>query len=228
VLNEAEITTAVDLHRRAYQLLRWLEQAIRDGKILFDQAHEVTSVAEAARQWVERHYFTLPPRCRPNDPSGSQLEQFANLVASYLTASFDLIEEPGKRKASDCGCWCPFCTYLVSLPHLRPKKLTQADKQRARELIHECLGRLAHEQGHPLESDAIEELLEDSALREKAAMVAYGDQLLKRMHGDLTDPSTLALWRIFAWEPAGSPKHGFQLSASEIVRAERTLAAIMR
>ena len=222
---EIELTTAVDLHRRAYQLLLWVERAIREGRIRFDQIHQDMSAVAAAQQWVWCCYSSFPTNFRPREKSSPQLEQFANLLASYLMVSFDLVEEPGRNPRL---CPCSFCQHLVSFARLRAKKLTMADKQRAQELIREYLGRLASELRRPLTDADIDELLQDRTVREKAAMSTYGEQLIRRMHDDPTDPSTLALWRMFAWEPTGSPKHDFELSASDILRAEQELAEIMR
>jgi hypothetical protein len=41
-------------------------------------------------------------------------------------------------------------------------------------------------------------------------------------------PSTLALWRGFAWTREGSPKKGFELSATSILEAEATIATRLR
>jgi hypothetical protein len=227
MLNEAELTTAVDLHRRAYQLLGWIGQELRHGRIRADQLHENTDATSAAYQWVLAHYSEFPSKFRPKERRGPELKQFANLLASYLTASFDLVEETATHPdLLYKPCHCSFCQRLLSFTRLRVKKLGRMDKQRARELMREYLGRLADEQGKPLAAAQIEQMLDDPTLREKAAMATYGEQLIKRMHGDPTDPSTLALWRIFAWEPSGSPKHGFELSASDILRAEQDLAAM--
>jgi hypothetical protein len=65
------------------------------------------------------------------------------------------------------------------------------------------------------------------ALREPIGLVAYGDDLLRRLNGISHGVATLALWRRFAWTAQGSPRQGFQLTAAAIVDAERALVAAL-
>ncbi len=198
MLDEAELAVAVDLHGRAYRLLRWLDHAARKGTVRLDQLHENMSAASAARQWVEFNYFDLPAKLRPRQPRDPELSQFANLLASYLTASFDLIDEPGTRKASDCGCWCSFCTYLVSMPYLKPKRLKIIDKRRAHDRIREYLARLAIDRGCSSAAVLIDQVFNDPVRLEKAAMATWGEILVRRMRGE---PRTRARW------PSGGCSH---------------------
>jgi hypothetical protein len=39
---------------------------------------------------------------------------------------------------------------------------------------------------------------------------------------------SLALWRGFAWHAEGSPRHGFELTATAILDGERALVAAVR
>jgi hypothetical protein len=107
MLNRDEVVQAIDLHRRSYNLLRWLSTAISKGFIRFDRAHAYMDESEAAAEWIERHYLNLPPSCRPEH---EQLKPFAQFFAAYLTTSFDLVKQPGGQVITSCGCYCPICT----------------------------------------------------------------------------------------------------------------------
>jgi hypothetical protein len=49
-------------------------------------------------------------------------------------------------------------------------------------------------------------------LREQLAICVYSRELQARIAGRNTGPAVLAIWRMFAWEPTGSPKRDFELS----------------
>jgi hypothetical protein len=219
MLDRDEIHMAVDLHRRSYKLLRWLSTAMSKGFIQFDRAHDYLDEFAAAREWIERHFLNLPPSCRP---ALEQVEPFSRFFATYLTTSFDLVEKPLKRVASECGCWCPICTYLVSAPQLRAKKVSRHDKTRARKLKLAVLQRLAQEHDIHLDLQKAEQFLE-SDCGPHISMVTYGQQLVARTLGKSEGPSVLALWRELAWEKTGAPKKNFHLEADDILDAERVV-----
>jgi hypothetical protein len=152
----------------------------------------------------------------------------AALFASYLTTSFDVLDDPGARLVSNCGCFCDICAHLVRAPSLRPKKLTSGDKAHAQRMKITTLTALAAQNGRALSKEDAKKLLEDPALSELAAFVAYGELLLARMKGDPGDPAILALWRELAWTRAGSPKRDFELDAASILNAERALLDLLR
>lgn len=224
-MDALELKTAVELHQRAHGLLQWLEHPVRKGMIRLETVNDSISTAEAARQWVEGNYFDLPTKLRPRYLEDPELEYFSNLLASYLTVSFNLVEKPKSRLASDRDC--EFYSCMISLSHIQPKKLRRGDKEQAQKRIREYLDRLAANQEITVKEAFIVEVLNDAELFKKAALATYGEQLIERMHGDFTNPSALALWRIFAWESTGSPKHDFKLDAADILQSERDLVAAL-
>ena len=131
MIEYGELDRALDLQQKGYQLILWLGSLADGAKLSFDQVHEAASMADAGRRWLERNHATLPERCRPE---ASDMEAFANLVASFLSSSFDLDPEPGTRRDSRCGCYCSWCSCAVAASHLRTKKLSKRDKDRAREM----------------------------------------------------------------------------------------------
>ena len=72
------------------------------------------------------------------------------------------------------------------------------------------------------------ELLRARLAFEDASMVAYADDLIQREKGIANGPAVLALWRGFAWNETGSPKHGFRLKVSLIVEAEERLFKLLQ
>ena len=220
MLNRDELQRAVNLHRKSYNLLRWLTTAVSKGVIRFDRAHDYLDEAEAAKEWIERHYLNLPPDCRPET---EELESFARFFATYLTTSFELVKQPGKRLYSECGCPCPMCSYMIGASHLQPKKVYRRDKTRARKMKIDALKQLAFKCDTSLDQEQAEELIDSPDSAMEASLIAYGYQLVARTHGFSEGPAVLALWREIAWDQT-APKKNFQLEAENILSAQDSLA----
>jgi hypothetical protein len=220
------IENAVDLQQRSYKLLRWMADAVDRGFISTRAAHSFSTLPEAALDWLDRHYNDLPNAARPERDDA---RRFANLFSSYLESSFDLYEHPRQRLYSpEAHCFCPMCSWLVDMPRLQPKKLTRHDKERARKLSASALRQLAIELDLAITEPFVEQTVDEAAMREPLALVAYGHDLLRRLAGVVEGPATLALWRRFAWTPEGSPKHGYQLTAAAILDGEAAAVACLR
>lgn len=219
-----EIERAVDLQQRSYALLRWATDAVDKGFLAFDTLHSYASLPGAALAWLESHYENVPKAARPER---DDLRDFVKLFATYLEGSFDLIEDPGLRLVSpQSHCFCPMCSWLVKMPRLRAKRLVPADKELARRLMVESIVHRAAHLGRILPASVANDLVAEPGLRETTALVAYGDDLLRRVAaGTSYGPATLALWRRFAWTTAGSPRQDFDLEAALILDAEQTLIA---
>jgi hypothetical protein len=221
MLNRDELSKAIDLQRRSYNLLLWLRGAISKGVIRLDRAHDYMSETEAATEWIDRHYLNLPPDCRPEK---DQLASFARFFATYLTTSFDVVKQPGQQLTSSCGCYCSHCAYLAAASHLKTKKLLPRDKQRARKMKIAALQQLSMEYHAELERQQLEKLINSETSAADVALLTYGQQLIERAHGRSAGPAVLALWREIAWDKT-APRKGFQLDAEAILRAEQSLAS---
>ena len=219
VFSPTSIDRAVDLQERSYKLLVWMTNAIERGFISFDAAHTYSTLPEATYVWLDRHYLDVPPAARPER---EDLRGFCNLFSTYLESSFDLIRDPGQRRFSEgAHCFCPMCSWLIPMPRLQTKKLTRADKKRARKMQIAVIRDLAAEHDCSLSDEIAERLADDPALREGLALAAYGRDLLRRLDGVADGPASLALWRTFAWTPQGSPKQNFTLTSTAILGSER-------
>jgi hypothetical protein len=169
--------------------------------------------------------LNLPADMRPERV---HLRPFANYFSTYVTSSFDIIEQPGTRLSSRCGCYCRWCAHIVNAPHLQPKKLTQRDKKRAVDLMADRLISLGREEGLALPADTATAIVQGSAARRSAAYSAYGHWLIRRLQGQSDGKAILALWREIAWRPTGSPIKDFQLRYADFVDAEALLVGEMR
>lgn len=226
MLNPVQLRRAVEMQQRSYRLLKWLAAAVNDGFISFHTAHEYTTLPESAELWIREHYLNIPAAARPDH---DDLPTFAAFFSTYLTNSFDLLAEPGRRRRSRYArCFCPWCSWLVEAPRLKTRRVTASDKRRAARLQSDALEQLALDHNIATGGDQIEQLLQDEANRASAALIAYGNDLLQRMRGIATGPAILALWRTFAWTRAGSPKPDFQLSAELILSAESKMVEVFR
>ena len=169
--------------------------------------------------------MNFPSHARPDR---RHLREFANFFGTYVATSFDVIEQPGTRRHSHCGCYCLYCSRIVNAPHLQPKKLSKRDKRRAVDLMVDRVNSLALEQGLALNSDIATKIVQDNATRRSAGYSAFGYWLIKRTEGITDGKSILALWREIAWSPAGSPIQGFKLRYKDFVDAEESLLAAVQ
>jgi hypothetical protein len=220
VFNPEELERIVSLQQKSYQLLRWVNDALRSGTLNFNKVHHAADVSGAAQEWVGRHFHSIPGDARPD---AAELEPFARLFASYLTTSFDLIAQPGTRRVSSSGCYCAFCSYLAAADHLRVRNPDKKARQRAQQMKDLYLSSLADEAGVALSSSDRESLLSDPKIANDLAFAAYGRELIRRSQFASQGEGVLVLWREIAWDQKGKVKKGFTLSAERILQAEAAL-----
>ena len=221
MLVREQVERAVALQARGYQLLRWLEKALADGFIAPEAAHAYATMEQSTLAWIDRHYMNLPSAARPER---EDLPAFSRLFSTYLTNTFDLDESPGQRLFSpDAHCFCPLCSWMVRVPHLRPKKVSTADKKRAESMKRAFVRHLAGTIDAAVSAEAVETILTDPTHREAVGLATYADDLLKRLDGIAVGAASLVLWRSFAWTPQGSPKKGFTLTAESIMLAREIM-----
>jgi hypothetical protein len=216
-----ELSRAINLQKRSYELLQWVASAVKRGFISFNAAHSYSSVSSAAGDWIQRHYQNIPENARP---SLSDLKDFSSLFTTYLENSFELVSSPGKQLYSpDAHCFCQMCSWLVDAPNLKTKTPTPKDKKRAQRMMIDIINRIATENDVRLSDEQIEAIAKDPNLREAHALCAYGADLFQRMNGIAVGTAALVLWRNFAWLPSGSPKRKFELTADLILDAEKAI-----
>ena len=229
MLNQPEMRRLVDMQHRSYLLLKWMAKAVTEGFVNFETAHDYSTLPEAAEGWILGHYLNIPGNARPPREDLPAFCAFCAFFSTYLTNSFDFISNPGKQLYSpDAHCFCPMCSWLVDAPNLKAKKVQATEKRRAQKMRVNALLNLAAEHRLNVDASRITELLDDRQTSEDASLVAYGYDLLQREKGIANGPAVLALWRGFAWNESGSPKHGFRLKAKLIADAENRLLALLQ
>lgn len=220
----SELDEIIRLQQKAYNLLKWLEKAMSVGFISPKSAHVYMSMSEALEAWILEHLLNLPKESRPDPHNKREMKVFCNLFSSFLDTSFDINEKPGKKLYSDgAHCFCPMCSYLVDVSHLKPKKLTREHKKRAKKMKLDAIVQLCLDEGVKVNDETTEQIVESDLYREKIALIAYADQLLKRSKGISQGPAALSLWRDFAWEKAGSPKKNFTFSTTLVWEARKEI-----
>lgn len=234
MLNGPALRRAIDLRERAYELLQWLSDAVGEGYLAFDTVHAVDSFRAGGEAWIHDHYGKLPYHARP---APHDVPAFVAFFSTYLETSFEHSDEAEEERLYEAdGCACPWCSWLIDVPGLRPRTPSKADKREARELtvavVEELLrgldGRfreLAQSLDEAARTAIIDAVASDTHLREELALVAYATDLLARVRGRAVGPAALALWRSFAWTRAGKPRDDFVLSAELIFEAEDLLRA---
>lgn len=226
MLVREQVEEAVELQRKGYRLLRWLDQAVPTGLIVPEAFHLDMTLEQSTQRWIERCYEQLPDDVRP---SRERVVAFSNLFATYLWNTFDWDAAPGERLYSrDAHCFCPMCSWMVQAPSLSPKKVGAADKAIARRAMRDFTTNLAAELGGSLPEERAESLASDPAFREALGLCAYAVDLLQRLQGVAVGAASLVLWRTFAWTPQGSPRPDFVLTADAIMAAQDAVAREVR
>jgi hypothetical protein len=220
MLSPDRLALAIDIHSRSYKLLRWVAAAVEKGFIVTTRAHQYANSADAAFDWIGEHYMNFPLETRPDR---RHLREFANFFGTYVTSSFDVIERPGTRRISSCGCYCPLCVQIVNASILQPKKLTKRDKERALDLMADRVTALAREEGIAAQPEHVLAVVRGNETRRQAAYSAYGYWLIRRLEGDTDGKAVLSLWREIAWNRTGSPIQGFTLRYGDFIDAEASL-----
>src|SRR3990172_5128817 len=126
MIDVKELRRVLALHERTFALLRWVSGQLRSGTLDLSVIHTNMSFADAAEEWIRRNYQNLPEAVRPRS---EEVVPFARLFASYLKTSFEIGKN--KRRASGCGCYCDYCSYLVNAPYLKARALSKKAHQTA-------------------------------------------------------------------------------------------------
>lgn len=201
----------------------WISDAIGNDRIQPSRAAHHSGGPDAARSWLEDHYYDIPESLRP---AKSDLNEFAAFFSTYLISSFDVVERPGTRgegPLSRFGCRCELCLRIVAAPHLQAKKLFARDKKRATTLMERAVMKLAKERGTGVTEAIARDVATNEGTRRDAAYVAYGEWLIRRLSGESDGPAVLALWRLIAWDPRGGMQRDFELLVDDFRAAEKSV-----
>lgn len=225
--NHIQLAKAIATRDRSYRLLLWISDAIDQGYIQPSRAAHHSGEPHAATEWLRKNYHRIPEECRPQE---NDIDEFAAFFSTYLTSSFDVIENPGtKGEGPTAGyCQCEICRRIVNAPHLRAKKLSARDKRRADVLIRQSLTELAAQNDLDLADGQAEKILTNPDTKRQAAYIAYGHWLVRRLSGDSDGPAILALWRLIAWDPRGGIRRGFKLKLEDFILAENNFISTMK
>jgi len=221
MFDEARLREALHLQRKSYELLRWANQAVKEGRLKLTELHGNMSTSDAARSWIGRNLSSLPPEARP---AAGQVEEFAHLFVSYLVTSFQVT----RRLRVRAGCSCSFCAYIIDVPHLQAKTPTRLDHELARKLKVIALEKLALELELPLFASELERFLgENPELDRDIALVAWTMEVFRRGEFRGQGQPVLALWREIAWKK-GRPDRKFEPTPELVLAAEARISHALR
>ncbi len=216
-----QLDEILDLQRRSYALLRWIDAKVQSGTLPLGSLHGALDASHAADDWLSRNAASLPADARP--PEG-KLEKFAHLFASYLVTSFEV----SAKKKIRTACGCELCSYLVDVPNLKVRAPSDLDRQIAEQLKLDCLEEAAAEAGVPLLRAELESLVgREPALGRPLAMVTYVRELARRAEFRGQGKPVLALWREVAWK-GGRPDKKFELTSEEVLLAQDSIRETLR
>jgi hypothetical protein len=111
MFNRTSLDEAVDIHRRCYRLLRWVDSQMASGQFRFFTSHHSVDEIEAAEQWLLDAYAQFPDDARPPHTDKETIRKYANYFTSYLLASVNIDPSPRPRTQPDAvGCTAYFAS----------------------------------------------------------------------------------------------------------------------
>jgi hypothetical protein len=169
-----ELQTIVDLHKKAYDLLLWLNGQARSRPALLKvaQAESLASI-ERCIAWLKRHLNDFPVELRPR---ADEFQVFGRLFSSFFTTSFKVV---------DIQRWDTMETSLSrgakSFRGRHHKKHTERREERAAdELKRLALVGLAEEHALRLQTTTLEQALVEPTVAGDLTLWAYGRELIRR------------------------------------------------
>jgi hypothetical protein len=229
MFDDAALEEAIEIQRRCYRLLRWVDTQIASGELVFFAIHGPIDEVQAAEAWLHDVYRFIPGDARPPRDEKAVLHKYANYFTSYVLASIEIEPNPGARAQPGlCGCTCSFCLRLSQASHTRSRPVGSGAKLKATAMSVRALLEVASQMGSALTEEGAESMMRDPEVRRNAAVVAYARDLLHRVEGISGNESSLALWRRFAYTPTGAPIKGFELTLDTVHQAIHSLERCVR
>jgi hypothetical protein len=229
MITDKQLSCAYDISQKAYLLLKWLEEAMNKKFFSPKSAHLNMSSSQAVEEWLIDHIENLPTHTRPNIISQDELKMFCNYFSSFLTTSFDIVEKPGKRLYSeDAHCFCPMCSWLINVSHLKAKKIHLNDKKKSDKLKKNTLTQLCIDLGIEYPVDDFKEIINSNKTYESVSVITYGNELISRTKGNSNGASVLWLWRNFAWNKLGSPRKNFKFTKNYLLDSKTKVCMALK
>ena len=173
-MDPTELQTIVDLHKKAYDLLLWLNRQARSRPALLKVAQAESLVStERCIAWIKRHLNDFPVELRPRP---DEFQIFGHLFSSFFNTSFRVVETQGWD-----GLETSLSRGAKSFQGRRHKKHTQRrEESAADELKRLALTGLAEERGLDLVANVLEQALVEPSLAEDLALWTYARELIRR------------------------------------------------
>ena len=183
-----ELQTIVDLHKKAYGLLLWLNGQARSRPALLKGAQaESLASTERCVAWLKRHLNDFPVELRPRP---DEFQVFGHLFSSFFSTSFRVVETQG---------WDAVETSLSrgakSFRGRRHKKYTERREERAAdELKRLALAGLAEERGLNLPANSLAQAVMEPSLAGDLALWTYARELIRRTQFPSQGGAVHRLW----------------------------------
>ncbi len=211
MFHKEEVEKAVRIQKLGYSFLRYITDKIDKNKFTFSRIHEQEKSSDVVFEWINDYYDYLPKSILPKK---DEIREFSNYFASYLTTSFELMEEP-ERTNNLTGCYCDICLQMGNLSHLKSISPKNYDREIAALKRVEIVKELGAYLGVNLSNTKYEAIAHDELHIRDVAYLAYTKSLFQRIQSSIGDVYMLALWRQFAWFK-GKPIKNFELKTVDI------------
>ncbi|HEX5243059.1 MAG TPA: hypothetical protein VFW23_07310 [Tepidisphaeraceae bacterium] len=188
------ITTALELHGRAYEALLWLSNiSFARPQMLTSQSSALLQKADACVDWVSAHLHDFPARVQPTPDN---VQAFARLFASFFQTSFRI-----ERRVHT---WEQFYRITRNRDEAAgrdrlssrkvPRGLVRKRKDEATHLKYRAMTYLQDE-NTPGFWDGARELIAESSVRRELVFWTWACELVHRSRGEPHGPAVHMLWR---------------------------------
>jgi len=220
-----KLQLAVELQKKSYALLKWIDTMLKQGVIQAEAGQRYVSEEEATVAWLMRHYASLPQETRVDRDDPEKMLAFARMFNSFLVCSFDFREKA-------VTVW----SYVRGATHMQVRQPTKEDNKRARRLKRNALEQIAVENGLSLTKKQLDAIMKaEKEIQADLAKLAYGRELTLRMLGSNCGPAALALWREFTqacWQTQKKPRwrssRGYELTVDEVLHSEEVVTQFVK
>src|SRR4051812_38540786 len=173
-MERTELETVVRLHKKAYDLLLWLNRQARTRPTLLKIAQaESLASTERCIAWLKRHLNDFPVDSRP---TSDELQGFGHLFSSFFSTSFKVVETQG---------WETVETSLSrgakSISGRRHKRhLEHREESAADELKRLALVGIAEDYAIKLSVNTLEQALTEPTIAGHLTLWTNGRELIRR------------------------------------------------
>ncbi|HVF85846.1 MAG TPA: hypothetical protein VM821_07670 [Abditibacteriaceae bacterium] len=195
-MTREELNRVLDLQRKAYNLLLWLdEQARHQNDMLSDENVAAWKHGDSCEEWVRRMIGIFPRDLRPE---ASDIPAFSHLMSSFFNTSFRVDYRTESRWDGDWDGWTPVSAGKRLVAGTSSTRKTKGQKEKQAESAHNlqliALAELAIESDCDLSPEQLKTVAHQPENRDALNLYSYAHELVRRSQFASQGAAVHALW----------------------------------